>query len=379
MRNNFRLSRIMYRTLFLWSALLGSFGTLSIHTSAQDEARVTPETNALLLRARNLVSGGKLAEAEIVLNQACRLSPQRVDLLTLLGKVEGRMGEYPQAVEAFRHVVELQPRTPDNHLDLAIALADNKELTVALDETTAALVLSPHSPLAHLNRARILDDLHRPKESEAEFSLVSKLAPESSDCFYYWSLLEREEGNLQKETELLQRLVKFQPKDERAYFFLGRSLSEQSRDQEAIAALRKAVALNPDAGDAVYLLAKKVKRQNPAEYRELMQRFQQIRDKSKDLDAIKTLGNQAYQASKRQDWPESIRLFREALAFCGNCSIASALHRDLGLVFCRNRQMDQGKAELQTALALDPDDRDAAQALRILNQPATFSPSPTLH
>jgi len=375
MTNNLRLARMILRNMFVTSALLASLGTMSIQASAQHVAQAAPETNTLLVQARTLVAQGKLAEAQILLNQAHDLSPERVDVLTLLGKVDGRLGDYPQAVQVFHHVVELQPKNPDAHLDLAIALADNKDLPAALDETTAALALAPHSPIAHLTRARILDDLHRPKDSEAEFTLVSKLAPENADCLYYWSLLEREEGNLPKETELLQRLVKLRSNDERAWFSLGRSLSEQSRDQEAIPALRKAVALDPDAGGALYLLAKKVKQQNPAEYDQLMQRFQQTRDKSKDLDAIKSLGNQAYQASQRQDWPESIRLFREALASCDTCSIASALHRDLGLVLCRDGQIDQGKTELQTALAMDPEDRDAAQALKILNQPATA----TLH
>jgi len=368
MTSNFRPVRMIHRKLSIPFALIASLGSISLACSAQHAAKGTSEkgtseTNSLVTQARALVAQGKLAEAEIALNQARDLSPDRLDLLTLLGKVEGRVGDYSQAVLTFRH----------------IALADNKDLSSALDETAAALALAPHSAIAHLTRARILDDLHRPQDSEAEFALVSKLAPENADCLYYWSLLEREQGNLPRETELLQRLVKLRPNDERAWFSLGRSLSEQSRDQEAIPPLRKAIALDPDAGGALYLLAKKVQKQNPAEYRQLMQRFQQTRDKSKDLDAIKTIGNQAYQASQRQDWPESIRLFREALASCDTCSIASALHRDLGLVLCRDGQIDQGKAELQDALALDPDDRDAAQALTILNQPATTSPSSNLH
>lgn len=376
MTNDFRVARmILWRRLVL-SALLGSLSAMSIQASVQVGA--ASETNTLLVRARNLVAQGKLAEAEIVLNQARELSPGRVDLLTLLGKIEGRIGEYPQAVEVFRRVVELQPKNPDSHLELAIALADDKELSASLDETTAAIALVPRSAPAHLTRARVLDDLHRTKEAEAEFSVVSRLAPENADCYYYWSLVEREEGDLSKETELLQRLVRLRPKDERAFFFLGRSLSEQSRDEEAIAALRKAVALDPDAGGALYLLAKKVQQKNPEEYRALMQRFQETRDKSKDLDAIKTLGNRAYQAWQQQDLLESIRLFREALAACDSCSIASSLHRDLGLVLCRDGRIDEGRAELRTALALDPDDRDAAQALKILDQPATVSPSANL-
>jgi len=378
MTNNFRQVRATLRSWLVSFALLGSLGAMPMRALALQGDSATAETDALLVRARDLAAEGKLAEAEIALNKAKGLSPARVDVLTLLGKVEGRMAEYPQAVTVLRRVVELQPRSPEGHLNLAIALADDKKLDAALDETAAAIALAPHSAISHLTRARILDDLHRPKEAEAEFSLVSKLAPNNADCLYYWSLVEREEGDLPKETGLLERLVKLRPKDERAYVSLGRSLSEQARDEEAIAALRQAISIDPDDAEALYLLARKVQQKNPAEYRALMQRFQQARDKSKDLDAIKNLGNQAYQAWQRQDLPESIRLFREALASCDHCSISPSLHRDLGLVLCRNGQVDQGKTELQTALAMDPDDRDAAQALEILAQPATVNPTSNL-
>jgi tetratricopeptide (TPR) repeat protein len=378
MTNNFRHVRANRSMLLFSCALLGVMGLKPGPLFALQRTGATSETNALLAQARSLAAEGKLAEAEIVLSKAEVLSPERTEVLTLLGKVEGRLAEYPQAVTVFRRIVELQPRSPDSHLNLAIALADDKNLESALDETAAAIALAPHSAVSHLMRARILDDLHRRREAEAEFTVVSKLDPNNADCLYYWSLLERDEGNLGRETELLERLVKLRPDDVRAWLSLGRSLSEQSRDEEAIPALRKAVLLDPDAAEALYLLARKLQRKDPAEYQELMQRFQQARDKSKDLDAIKKLGNEAYQAFQRQELPESIHLFREALALCDQCSISPSLHRDLGLVLCRDGQVEQGRAELQRALAMDPSDRDSARALDLLSQPATSTPSSKL-
>ena len=105
MTNNLRLARMILRNMFVTSALLASLGTMSIQASAQHVAQAAPETNTLLVQARTLVAQGKLAEAQILLNQAHDLSPERVDVLTLLGKVDGRLGDYPQAVQVFHHVV----------------------------------------------------------------------------------------------------------------------------------------------------------------------------------------------------------------------------------------------------------------------------------
>jgi Flp pilus assembly protein TadD len=71
------------------------------------------------------------------------------------------------------------------------------------------------------------------------------------------------------------------------------------------------------------------------------------------------------------DWRESIRLFGEALETCGDCEIEGALHRNLGLTLCRDGQIEPGGEELRKALALNPQDRDAAKALdaiRALNK-----------
>lgn len=340
----------------------------SAQTRAQNSSVDESPAQQLFLQGQDLVSQGRLAEAEIPLIQAASLSPRDIDLLVLLGKLRGRLGEHKEAVSTFRRIVQLQPRVADNHLNLAIALADEQQLDAALAETAAALALEPRSASAHLNRARLLADLHRNQEARAEFELASRYDSHNPDIFRYWALLEHDENHLAKETELLQHLVQLQPNNDRDYFYLGRSLSEQSRSAEAVAALRRAISLNPHAGDALYMLSMEVKHSDPAEARRLLQQFIQVRDEDAKLENIKNLGNQAYAASKRQDWPEATQLLRQALSMCGDCSIAAGLHRNLGLALCQSGDLEEGAKELRATLALDPNDRDAAAALNMISR-----------
>ena len=74
-------------------------------------------------------------------------------------------------------------------MNLAIALADAGDLEEALKETSAAALLSPKSASVHVNRARLLADLHRPAEAEKEFSIANQLAPTNTEILYYWGLL----------------------------------------------------------------------------------------------------------------------------------------------------------------------------------------------
>jgi Flp pilus assembly protein TadD len=46
--------------------------------------------------------------------------------------------------------------------------------------------------------------------------------------------------------------------------------------------------------------------------------------------------------------------------------IESTLHCDLGLTLCRDGQIERGAEELRKALALNPEDRDAAKALGVI-------------
>jgi Tfp pilus assembly protein PilF len=89
------------------------------------------------------------------------------------------------------------------------------------------------------------------------------------------------------------------------------------------------------------------------------------------VDQAKAVANEAFHAFTVQDWRESVRLFGEALDACGDCEIEGALHRNLGLTLCRDGQTERGAEELRKALALDPEDRDAAkglEAIRVLNK-----------
>jgi tetratricopeptide (TPR) repeat protein len=99
----------------------------------------------------------------------------------------------------------------------------------------------------------------------------------------------------------------------------------------------------------------------------LRARFDRLKAQNSVVDQAKALANKGFHAFTVQDWRESVRLFNEALETCGDCEIESTLHRDLGLTLCRDGEMERGAEELRKALALNPEDRDAAKALEMIS------------
>jgi tetratricopeptide (TPR) repeat protein len=315
-----------------------------------------------------LIREGRLAEAEVFLQKAVQASPEDVSLLTLLGKIKGRMREYPDAIAIFQRVIQLSQKSADAHVDLAIAYSDAGAFPKALDETSKALAIDPHSAAAHLNRGRILDDLKRGQDADAEFAQACQLAPGNPDGYFYWSFVERGQGNFAKEAALLQRVVKLQPDNAKAFVLLGGSLLEQSRKTEAVAALRKALAINPDSSEATYMLSRALLSSSPEQSKRLRQHFEELRQKQAALDRSKSLGNEAYGAFTKQDWATAIRAFKEALEVCGDCEIQAALHKNLGLTLCKSGDLREGGNELRESLALNPNDPDVVKALAVIGQ-----------
>jgi tetratricopeptide (TPR) repeat protein len=73
-------------------------------------------------------------------------------------------------------------------------------------------------------------------------------------------------------------------------------------------------------------------------------------------DRVANLGNSAIQSANAQDWPRALAQMKEAIAVCGECAEAAHLHRNLGLMYCRTGNLEDGEKELRAALELDPND-----------------------
>lgn len=328
----------------------------------------TQSVAALLRKSASLAQEGRFAEAKIVLQQALANAPRDFRALVALGKVDARLGEMVQGTKLLRKATIIDPGSAEAHFDLALVLADAGQLPAALAEVSTAEKLMPRNERFHLNRGRMLAQLHRPAAAAHEYATAKILNPMDPNVYFYWALLERNQGNLGEESKLLVTLTRLAPQNSRDYYLLGQSLASQGKSEAAIAALREAVKLNPQEGNALYLLAMEMRKKNPQAARALLARFQHLQQLHASLSHIKTLGNMAVIASSHGDWPKAIALFREAVAQCGSCSIEAGLRKDLGLDLCRDGQIAAGKDQLEKSLRLNPNDMDTLRALRILHE-----------
>jgi tetratricopeptide (TPR) repeat protein len=283
-----------------------------------------------------------------------------------MGKVKMRVRKNSDAITLLSKVVALQPQSAAAHLDLAICLADSYDLPRALAETTEAVRLAPQSAATHFNRGRILFDLGRNAEAQPEFETASRLAPQMAEPRYFLALIQKQSGNAAQAVTLLETVVKLQPRNAMAWQLLGQSLTTESRSSEAIAAWRKAIAIDPKFSQALWSLARALRTTNPAEARELTDRYAAVQKERRILDQAGTLKNDAVASAQAHDWPEAIRQLKDAIAVCGECAAKPDLHKNLGLIYCQAGDVANGEKELRVAQAGRPADPDIERALTLV-------------
>lgn len=354
------------RKVLVWAAMATILSLPAGVICSGQSQRPEGQVGHLLSRGVKLAEQGQFAEAALILEHARTVAPRDTDVLTVLAEVKGKSGERESAVSLLRDVVGLTPRSAEAHANLAIALADDEHPNSALHEASEAIHLKPELASAHLTKARLLVGLRRPSEAASEFAVACRLAPNSPSAYYYWALMERDEGNVMKEASLLQIVVRLQPQNYVAFYLLGCSLSDQSKEQEAVAAWRRATAIAPNYSAAIYQLWRSLRRMHSPEARQLRQQFFAIRDHENTLQKARSLGNHAYIEMQAQNWSAAIPLLRKALSLCGGCTMEASLHKDLGLALYRNGDRQEGQTQLSIALKLNPDDLGTARALAIL-------------
>ena len=315
-----------------------------------------------------LAGQGHYAGAEELFRKAIGLSPNNTDAYTTLGMIEAKLGHLKESIPLFRKVLELQPDSADAHVNLGIALADQYDLRGALEQFTEAVRLAPNSPSAHYNRGRALYDLGKRQEARTELEAAYRLSPEYSSVLYLLALLERQASDYPRSTALFEKLVSLEPKNSVAHYLLGQDLLHLGKQEEAIHHLQLAVEADPNNSQALYNLAQTLSKAGKPEAKLYMDRFQALQKSRKLSDRVQTLNNFALEAANSHNWPQAVEQLKEALELCGQCPQLPVLHKNLGLIYARTGDPENGEQELRLALRLNPNDPDASKAIGIIEE-----------
>ncbi len=179
------------------------------------------QARSALVRAEKLRTEGRLDEAERLLRELLKSSPQNAAALLSLAKLLAARGDFAGAERAYGEVIAIDQNTPgregsgdsafDARVNLGILLSQRGALAEALAHYRAALAKKPDHALALRN---------------------------------YGGLL-RGTGALDEACAVLTRALALAPDDAGAHTNLGLALSAQGEHARALSHLERAVALAP--------------------------------------------------------------------------------------------------------------------------------------
>jgi tetratricopeptide (TPR) repeat protein len=164
-------------------------------------------------------------------------------------------------------------------------------------------------------------------------------------------------GDMARSVRHLRDAVRLNPRDERSWIALARTLEDTGEATEAEAALRAGIAMLPDSGALRWRLRSA--------------RGQRIDESDLDLIAIadrlvlfvgkgELLGQMAAMARGDLDYDRAVSFLERRVALTPN---NAAAHRALGRALVDQGREETGYAELVTALMLDPLDAETLTAL----------------
>ncbi len=303
-----------------------------------------------LEEARGLVEAGSFEEARGILEGAIEVPSQRAQGLVLLTEALNGLEEYEEGVKTGEEAVELLPESSEAHLQYAVALRIKMS---NVGKMKAMFTVGTYKK--ELQRAIDLD----PGNVDALTEEVGYLgnAPGIAG------------GDLDKAREKAQELRKY---DERAAAqMLAQIEMNDGHPDKAIKALEELVEATPDDWLSRFQLAMML--QGEERYQDADLQFAAVVDGD---DRRLSLGALYQQARTRvlgkYDQEKAVELLKEyaklPAADLTGLPSASSAHWRMGNAYEQLNRKPDARAAYQTALRLDPENKEAKKALKSLGR-----------
>lgn len=184
--------------------------------------------------------------------------------------------------------------------------------------------------------------------AESKLAQVTQLVPGEPAGWANWGLLSLRQRNFDAAAERLERARSLAPENDQIYYLLGLLESSRGRSAEAVAALRKAIEINPKNLVATHKLAEEIERQggenSESEFQQLVQKMLEVQ-------------------------PDNLALLLELGRIAAKRGDADTLHRVVSKISERSSgwpaEVQQQLGVVQTTAA-GPDAREAATRITFL-------------
>ena len=177
------------------------------------------------------------------------------ELYNLASRAYAGAGRIQEAYDALRQATRLEPKAPENYIDLASICLEHGNLDLGLEIVDIGLGLLPDSWTLYLQRGALLAMKGLMGEAEKEFETARRLAPDEPVPYAALGMAWIQSGQIDKAVEVL-RAERPRRQDHVVPYIFAMALLRSGTDPagpagvEAVAALRASIRANPEFAPA---------------------------------------------------------------------------------------------------------------------------------
>jgi tetratricopeptide (TPR) repeat protein len=160
------------------------------------------------------------------------------------------------ALEEFRLIEQRDPESAAAHILAGEALDGLGRTPEAIGEFQEAAKAGPEEPNVHFGLGYLHWKLKQYDEAESEFKSELSVDPDNAQALAYLGDVAMQKDDPASATSLLRRALRARNDIRIAHLDLGAILAKQGHYRDAIASLKRAVALDAEQPDAHYRLAR---------------------------------------------------------------------------------------------------------------------------
>ena len=216
--------------------------------SKASKAQDLPQYQLQLLLA--LYEKGQLAH---VIEQAAALTkqyPKAFDVWNLMGASAAQIGQFDQAILAFKRVLTIKPDYAVAYYNMGNVLREQGKLEEATQAFKKALKIKPDYTDAYNNIGNTLRKQGKLGEALQAFDKALTIKPNYAEAHNNMGVTLKEQGKLEEAIVAHSKALSIKPNYASAYNNMGLTLKEQGKLEEAIDAYKQAIAIKPDYAEA---------------------------------------------------------------------------------------------------------------------------------
>ena len=206
-----------------------------------------PEANFWMARVHAKRNDYSLAQDSI--RAAIDRAPTRAPYHYELGLILRAAGKPPEAVEAWKQAVKLDPGYADAWEAMGQVYLDAARYREATAAFEAALKADPARARVHALIGDAQSQAGRWKEAIASYGAALKADPNLTGVYYRLGRAYSEMGQYDKAIGFYQRGLASKPDDAQGWYHLGYALKERGKKREAVDAFKNYLAKAPEAKD----------------------------------------------------------------------------------------------------------------------------------